>query len=68
MVIDSAWMDKRRMVAILIGVALISGELFGLARTAERHVDAREDAQVPVREPPRVLRREGKVCKTPQRL
>lgn len=47
--IGSAWGEKRRMAAIFIGVALICGELFGLSKTAERLVEAREAKNAPLR-------------------
>ena len=47
--IGRAWSEKRRALAMLIGVALLCGELFGLMATGERLVAAREAAQAPLR-------------------
>lgn len=47
--IGSAWAHGRYMVAILIGLALLCGEAFGLLNTAQRLVEARDAEQVPLR-------------------
>jgi hypothetical protein len=47
--IGKAWSEKRRGLALAIGVALICGELFGLLMTGERLVASREAAQAPLR-------------------
>lgn len=47
--IGACWTDRRRVLAIGILGAMICGELFGLAMTAERLIAQREDAQAPIR-------------------
>jgi len=48
--IVKAWRDQRFVVAALIGLALLSGEAFGLLQTGERLIANRETAQTPVRQ------------------
>lgn len=48
-VIGTAWSDGRWVLAILTAVALLSGELFGLAQTGDRIVAERERTQAPAR-------------------
>jgi len=48
--IGRAWQQRRRSVALALGLALVCGELFGLMSTAERLVAQREAAQSPIRE------------------
>ena len=47
--IGSAFGHRRYAVAVCIALSLIAGEAFGLLRTAERLVEAREIAQAPLR-------------------
>jgi hypothetical protein len=48
--IGAAWGSRRRGLALWLVAALLCGEAFGLAMTAERLVTAREAAQAPLRE------------------
>lgn len=50
LVIGIAWSQRRRTLAVALALALLSGELFGLAMTAERLVAQREAAQAPARQ------------------
>src|SRR5690349_1840629 len=45
-----AWSDRRWLLAILLGGAMISGELFGLLQTGDRITAEREARQAPARE------------------
>ncbi len=47
--IGSVWSQRRRFLALLIAVALVSGELFGLIMTSNRLISASEEKQAPVR-------------------
>lgn len=47
--IGVALSDRRRALALCIGIALLAGELFGLAGTAERLIERREAASSPIR-------------------
>jgi hypothetical protein len=45
-----AWSDRRHALAVLLVVAIVAGEGYGLIATAERLIAAREAAQAPLRQ------------------
>lgn len=47
--IGRAWSDNRKVLALFIALALLSGEAWGLLSTAERIIAARETAAEPAR-------------------
>lgn len=44
------WVDRRYFLAVVIGVALLSGEAFGLLQTGERLIASRDAAQKPAQQ------------------
>lgn len=50
LVIGITWSQRRRTLAVALALALVCGELFGLAMTAERLVAQREATQAPARQ------------------
>lgn len=49
-VLGIAWRGQRRALAVLLGVALVAGEVYQLQMTAERTLTNRDTAQAPLRE------------------
>jgi hypothetical protein len=47
--LGAAWGERRKSLAVLTAVAMISGELFGLAQTGDRIAAERERSQAPAR-------------------
>lgn len=47
--VGSAWRSKRRLLAVLLGVALVAGEIFALISTGERIIAHRDAVAIPDR-------------------
>lgn len=47
--LSAAWDEGRRLLAVFLALAMLSGELFGLSQTADRIAAEREKSQAPAR-------------------